>query len=45
MEMLAKSTPVSNEKAHRLLGWWPKVDLDEGMARVEQWLRAEGHLL
>ncbi len=44
MEMLAKSTPVSNEKAHRLLGWWPKVDLGEGMARVEAWLRTEGHL-
>ena len=44
MEMLAKSTPVSNDKAHGLLGWWPKVDLPEGMARVEAWLRAEGLL-
>lgn len=44
MEMLAKSTPVSNDKAHRLLGWYPKVGLPEGMARVEEWLRAEGHL-
>lgn len=44
MEMLCKSRAVSNEKAHGLLGWWPKVDLDEGMARVEAWLRQEGHL-
>ncbi|MCC6226166.1 MAG: NAD(P)-dependent oxidoreductase [Microthrixaceae bacterium] len=44
MLMLAKTRGVSNEKAHRVLGWWPKVDLDEGMRRVEAWLRSEGHL-
>ncbi|MEZ5383048.1 MAG: NAD(P)-dependent oxidoreductase [Microthrixaceae bacterium] len=44
MEMLNKSRPVSNDKAHDLLGWWPQVDLDEGMARTEAWLRAEGLL-
>jgi nucleoside-diphosphate-sugar epimerase len=42
MEMLAKSRPVSNAKAHAVLGWWPRVDLVEGMQRVERWLRAEG---
>jgi nucleoside-diphosphate-sugar epimerase len=42
MQMLAKTRPVSNELAHELLGWWPQVDLDEGMARVEAWLHAEG---
>ncbi len=42
--MLAKTRGVSNEKAHRVLGWWPQVDLGEGMRRVEEWLRAEGHL-
>jgi len=44
MEMLSKTTPVSNDKAHRLLDWWPQVELGEGMARVEEWLRADGHL-
>lgn len=42
MEMLNKSRPVSNTKAHELLGWWPEVDLAEGMRRTEEWLRAEG---
>jgi nucleoside-diphosphate-sugar epimerase len=41
MEMLSKKTTVSNRKAHQLLGWQPKVDLDEGMARTEAWLRAQ----
>lgn len=44
MLMLAKTRGVSNSKAHQLLGWWPQVDLDEGMRRVERWLRAEGLL-
>lgn len=35
---------VSNEHAHRMLGWWPQVGLDEGMGRVEAWLREEGLL-
>ena len=30
--------------AERVLGWWPEVSLDEGMARTEAWLRAEGLL-
>ena len=42
MEMLNKSRSVSNTKAHELLGWWPEVDLAEGMRRTEEWLRAEG---
>jgi nucleoside-diphosphate-sugar epimerase len=29
-------------KARDLLGWSPAVGLDEGMARTEAWLRAEG---
>lgn len=44
MEMLNKSRPVSNALAHELLGWWPQVDIDEGMRRTEAWLRAEGLL-
>lgn len=42
--MLAKTRGVSNRKAHEVLDWWPKVDLDSGMARVEEWLRSEGLL-
>jgi nucleoside-diphosphate-sugar epimerase len=30
------------ETARQLLDWTPRVDLDEGMARTETWLRAEG---
>ncbi|MEW5941476.1 MAG: NAD-dependent epimerase/dehydratase family protein [Chloroflexota bacterium] len=44
MEMLSKKNAVSNEKAHRLLGWHEQVDLEEGMRRTEAWLRAEGML-
>ncbi len=44
MEMLSKKNTVSNEKAHRLLGWHPQVDLDEGMRRTEIWLRDQGIL-
>ncbi len=29
-------------KAQRLLGYAPAIDLDEGMRRTEQWLRAQG---
>ncbi len=32
------------EKARRLLGYTPRVDLAEGMRRTEAWLRAEGYL-
>lgn len=32
------------DKAKRLLGYEPRVSLDEGMARTEAWLRAEGYL-
>ncbi|MBI5841279.1 MAG: NAD-dependent epimerase/dehydratase family protein [Chloroflexi bacterium] len=41
MEMLSKKNTVSNAKAHRLLGWQPRTDLDEGMRRTEAWLRAQ----
>ena len=42
--MLAKSRGVSNDRAHRVLDWWPEVELPDGMSRVEAWLREEGHL-
>jgi nucleoside-diphosphate-sugar epimerase len=32
------------EKARRLMGYEPRIDLDEGMKRAEAWLREEGYL-
>lgn len=37
-------THYSREKAERLLGYHPQVDFEEGMARTEAWLRAEGYI-
>jgi nucleoside-diphosphate-sugar epimerase len=34
----------SIEKARRVLGYEPKVDVDAGMRRCEEWLRSEGLL-
>jgi nucleoside-diphosphate-sugar epimerase len=31
-------------RAREVLGWEPKVDLDEGMRRTEAWFREEGLL-
>jgi nucleoside-diphosphate-sugar epimerase len=42
MLMLSKRHGVSIEKARRLLGYEPRVDVAEGMRRTEAWLRAEG---
>jgi nucleoside-diphosphate-sugar epimerase len=44
IDYLAKRGGYSIEKARRVLGYEPKVDLDEGMRRCEEWLRAEGLL-
>ena len=41
MEMLSKKNTVSNQKARDLLGWYPQVDLEEGMRRTEVWLREQ----
>lgn len=35
---------ASIEKAKSLLGYKPKIDFDEGMKRVENWLRTEGYI-
>ena len=37
-------TRYSREKAERLLGYRPRIDFAEGMARTEAWLRAEGYI-
>ncbi len=42
--MLTKAHGVSNAKAHDVLGWWPRVGLDDGMARVAEWLTATGRI-
>jgi nucleoside-diphosphate-sugar epimerase len=42
MRYLARSGSYSIEKARRVLGYEPRVDLDEGMRRTEAWLRGEG---
>ncbi len=42
MRMLSKAHPMSGEKARKLLGYQPRVDLAEGMRRTEAWLREQG---
>jgi nucleoside-diphosphate-sugar epimerase len=41
---LARPGTYSTEKARRLLGFAPAVDLAEGMARTEKWLGEQGFL-
>jgi nucleoside-diphosphate-sugar epimerase len=41
MLYLARPGGYSIEKARRLLGYEPRVDLDEGMRRTETWLREQ----
>jgi nucleoside-diphosphate-sugar epimerase len=33
---------VSNRRAREELGWEPRISLEEGMARTEEWLGREG---
>ncbi|GIK77041.1 MAG: NAD-dependent epimerase/dehydratase family protein [Thermoleophilia bacterium] len=42
MRMLARNGGYSIEKARRVLGYEPKVDLEEGMRRTERWLVDQG---
>lgn len=44
MRYFARPGTYSIEKARRLLGYEPKVGLDEGMRRTETWLREQGLL-
>ncbi|MEZ5180347.1 MAG: NAD(P)-dependent oxidoreductase [Acidimicrobiales bacterium] len=44
VDYLLRRHTYSTAKARALLGWAPVVDLDEGMARCEEWLRASGLL-
>jgi nucleoside-diphosphate-sugar epimerase len=44
LEYVTHPAGYSVARAAELLGWRPRVDLDEGMRRTERWLRAEGLL-
>jgi nucleoside-diphosphate-sugar epimerase len=44
LNVLTSRATFSSEKARRLLGFQPQVDLAEGMRRTEAWLRQSGHL-
>ncbi|HCF3551671.1 TPA: NAD-dependent epimerase/dehydratase family protein [Pseudomonas aeruginosa] len=44
MYMFSRSGDISIDKARRMLGYAPKVDLDEGLRRSERWLRETGQL-
>lgn len=44
LEYVTHPGGYSVARAAALLGWAPQVDLDEGMRRTEEWLRAEGLL-
>lgn len=44
MRMLARTGTYSIEKARRILGYEPKVDLADGMQRTERWLDDQGLL-
>ena len=44
IDYLTKRGAYSIEKARRVLGYEPKVTLEEGMRRCEEWLKAEGVL-
>ena len=40
--LISREGTVSARRARSELGWEPRVGLDEGMRRAEEWLRAEG---
>jgi nucleoside-diphosphate-sugar epimerase len=42
IELLARPATYSIDKAHRVLGYSPGIDLREGMRRTEAWAREQG---
>lgn len=44
LDFAAGQVTYTHRKAREMLGWEPRVNLDEGMRRAEAWLRAEGYL-
>jgi nucleoside-diphosphate-sugar epimerase len=41
---LSRTGTYSIEKARRLIGYEPRIDLDEGMRHTEAWLHEQGLL-
>jgi nucleoside-diphosphate-sugar epimerase len=39
---VSRKAPYSNRRAREVLGWQPRVDLEEGMRRTELWFREQG---
>jgi nucleoside-diphosphate-sugar epimerase len=44
LDYITRTHGYSTARAREELGWEPKVSLDEGMRRTEEWFRAEGLL-
>ena len=44
IEFVSRRAVYSNRRARELLGWEPRVPLDEGMRRTEAWFREQGLL-
>jgi nucleoside-diphosphate-sugar epimerase len=44
ISFVSRRAPYSNRRARELLGWEPRVRLEEGMRRTEMWFRQEGLL-
>ena len=44
VEVFTNQKRISIKKAESLLGYKPKIDYKEGMKRVENWLKTEGHI-
>jgi nucleoside-diphosphate-sugar epimerase len=44
LQFISRKAAYPNTRAREVLGWEPKVSLDEGMRRVEEWLRGEALL-
>ena len=44
LQFISRRAVYPNARAREVLGWEPRVTLDDGMARVERWLRDEGLL-
>lgn len=42
VQFIDRKAVYPNSRAREVLGWEPKITLDDGMSRTEQWLRAEG---
>jgi nucleoside-diphosphate-sugar epimerase len=42
LQFISRKAVFPNTRAREVLGWEPKVTFDEGMRRVEDWLRSEG---